>query len=292
MTARIAGFVTRAAAGLRGPKSVSNDITPANGGVAVHYGGPRQPAAEIGADHAKCVSTWRAWQNYHMNTHGWVDLAYTGGFCNHNYALAGRGAGVRTAANGTNVGNQNFYAVTWIGGEGQTPSRGALDALEWWINELRNGGAGRQVRPHRYFKSTGCPGNPLVPVAANLNNADIQTAPSAPTSAIVELTKRIQTALEVPATGVWSPGTDDRAMKLRSASMAGRTYPGTVGADVKAVQIVVDVIADGFWGPATQAGLVAWIKSFQSILGVGADGAWGTTTDSRFMTIRKQSLGT
>lgn len=166
MTAKIAGFVSRAAAGLRAPKSVSHNITPASGGVAIHYGGPRQPVADPGASHAKCVATWKAWQTFHMNTHGWVDIAYTGGFCNHGYAFAGRGAGVRTAANGTNTGNQNFYAVVWIGGEGQVPTQAALNAADWWINELRRlGKAGKAVRPHRFFKSTGCPGNQLVAYA-------------------------------------------------------------------------------------------------------------------------------
>lgn len=311
MTAQIAGFVSRAAAGLRSPNSVSRNITPINGGVAVHYGGPRQPAADSDADHSKCVSTWRAWQNYHMNTHGWSDIAYTGGFCQHGYAFAGRGAGVRTAANGTNIGNQEFYATTWIGGEGQTPSKEALNALEWWINELRNGGAGRQVRPHRYFKSTGCPGDPLVPVAASLNNANISktaasvTTPAAPAAAPkpaaaplsqpsasfnLPLTKRIQTALEVSADGIWGPGTDARAMRMRAAGMAGQSYPTNVGANVKDVQVVVDVTVDGIWGSATQAGLGNWIRAFQAILGVSADGAWGPKTDSRFVAVRKQNI--
>ncbi len=162
MTARIAGFVTRADAGLRGPKSVSQSITPGGGGVGIHYGGPRQPAADSGADHSKCVSTWKAWQNYHMGTHGWSDIAYTGGFCNHGYAFAGRGQGVRTAANGTNSGNQSYYAVTWIGGDGQTPTPEALDAADWWVEQLRKSGSGRKVKPHRFFKPTGCPGDPLV----------------------------------------------------------------------------------------------------------------------------------
>jgi hypothetical protein len=187
VTARIAGFVTRADAELVAPRSVSRNITPERGGVAPHYGGGRQPAAEPGSDHALCVSTWRNWQRYHMNTHGWVDIAYTGGFCNHGYAFAGRGAGVRTAANGTNVGNQNFYAITWIGGEGQTPSQEAIDAADWWIQELRRAGrAGVQVKPHRYFKPTGCPGDPLVGYAASRDGkVDLGTpapapAPSAP----------------------------------------------------------------------------------------------------------------
>lgn len=169
MTAQIAGFVTRAEAGLRAAESFSRNITPEKGGVAEHWGGPAQAPARQGSSHLQCIITWGNWQKYHMNTHGWVDIAYTGGFCNHGYAFAGRGKGVRTAANGTSVGNQNFYAIVWIGGAGQTPTKEALDAADWWLVNLRNAGAGLEVRPHNYFKNTGCPGPDITDHAASRN---------------------------------------------------------------------------------------------------------------------------
>lgn len=174
MTGRIAGFVTRAEAGLRRPRSVSRNITPAQGGVAVHYGGPAQ---KLG-DHAACVRRWAQWQRFHVDSRGWSDIAYTGGYCDHGYAFAGRGAGVRTAANGTNAGNDDYYAVTWLGGEGEVPTTAALDALEWWVAELRKAGAGKRVRAHRSFKPTGCPGDHLVRVAADLDGQPVETTPT------------------------------------------------------------------------------------------------------------------
>lgn len=171
MTARIAGFISRAEAGLRKPRSISHSISPSSGGSALHYGGPAQRIAS----HSQCAARWRSWQDYHMDTHGWSDIAYTLGVCQHGYVLAGRGAGVRTAANGTNVGNSTHYAICWIGGEGETPAREALDAFEWAVLELRKTGAGRSVKPHRYFKSTGCPGSPLTNHAAALDGKDIST---------------------------------------------------------------------------------------------------------------------
>lgn len=182
MTARIAGFLSRADLDLARPKSISRRITPGQGGTAVHYGG--NPVRK--RNHQDCIDTWRAWQAFHMRAkslggRGWTDIAYTGGFCDHGYAMAGRGAGIRTGANGTNYGNDNFYAVTWIGGDGQTPTQAAIDALEWWINELRRaGGAAARVVPHRFFKSTGCPGGPLVVHANRLDRAKIHT-PDTPT---------------------------------------------------------------------------------------------------------------
>lgn len=161
MTARIAGFVSRDDAGLRPPKSVSRNITPGRGGVTYHYGGPAQRISR----HEECVRRWAAWQEFHQDERGWVDVAYTGAVCDHGYAFAGRGIGVRTAANGTDAGNQNYYAVVWIGGEGEKPSRAALDAFEWWVATLRRSGAGDRVVPHSYHKATGCPGGYLRAVA-------------------------------------------------------------------------------------------------------------------------------
>ena len=175
MTARIAGFVSRADAGLRKPRSISRNISPSDGGVAFHYGGPASTAKE----HADCVKQWRGWQAFHMDSRGWADIAYTMGVCQHGYAFAGRGAGVRTAANGTNFGNENFYAVCWLGGEGQTPTQAAYDAFEWAVLNLRKTGAGRAVRPHQFFKGTACPGGHLVTHAGRLHNTNIgSTAPT------------------------------------------------------------------------------------------------------------------
>lgn len=105
----------------------------------------------------------------------------TGGFCDHGYAFAGRGAGVRTAANGTNQANDEFYAVVWLGGEGETPTREALDAAEWWVRELRlHGGAATGVRPHSAFKPTGCPGGVLRGHAGRLNHLPTTGAAAVP----------------------------------------------------------------------------------------------------------------
>lgn len=192
MTARIAGFVTRDAAGLTAPRSVSRNVDPRRGGTALHYGGPPQPAARSGAAHTLCVSTWRAWQTFHKGpSRGWSDIAYSGGFCNHGFALAGRGYGVRTAANGTNDGNDRFLAVCWIGGEGQVPTQLALDAAEWWVAEFRFAGAGSAVKSHHFFKDTACSGPYLTEHARRLDGRPttlphIAPSPDAPSEITLE----------------------------------------------------------------------------------------------------------
>ncbi len=271
MTARIAGFVTRAQAELRGPKSVSLSITPNKGGVAGHYGGPKQPAAEPGADHTKCVSTWRAWQKYHMDTHGWSDIAYTGGFCNHGYAFAGRGAGVRTAANGTNTGNQNFYAVTWIGGEGQVPTQLAINAFEWWVAELRKQGAGRAVWPHRKFKPTGCPGDPIVNECRRLDGANVSPQPPSPSP-----------------TPPPRPTPTPAPSKPEETPVPPTLREGDRGVPVRRLQALLVAVhhnldaeggIDGIFGP----GLKRELAAFQKARGLAADGVCGPNTWKRLI---------
>lgn len=158
MSSTITKFHSRAEIGMASPRSVSHNITPARGGVGVHYGGAAQRITSA----LQAKARWLAWQKFHMNGRGWVDIAYTAGFDDWGNVYAGRGFGARTAANGTNDGNQRYYAFCWIGGEGETPSVKALEALNWLIDEARrDGGAGLDVRPHSSFKSTACPGDPL-----------------------------------------------------------------------------------------------------------------------------------
>lgn len=181
MVAQIEGFRTRGQLGLRNPRSISRNIQPSRGGCVLHWGGPRQN----NTTHAQCEQTWRQWQDYHMRPgglgtrNGAADIAYTAGFCQHGYVLAGRGIGVRTGANGTNEANTYYYAFVWIGGAGQTPSRKALDAADWLIWDARRKGAGRRVRRHTDFRSTTCPGSDVGTHARSRDNANI-TQPTAP----------------------------------------------------------------------------------------------------------------
>jgi len=94
-----------------------------------------------------------------MENNGWADVAYNIAVCPHGIVLAGRGYGVRSAAQGTNDGNNRFMAVFYMYGEGETPTKEMLEAGAWCVWSFRKQGAGREVRPHSYFKSTSCPGN-------------------------------------------------------------------------------------------------------------------------------------
>lgn len=107
----------------------------------------------------------RGIQRYHMDSNGWLDIAYSWLGCPHGYLFRGRGLGVRTAANGTNKANDRFFAYCFIGRDSVgrrdvTPeARTALLHLLVWLNRQIPGAM--QVCPHSKFVSTRCPGNEL-----------------------------------------------------------------------------------------------------------------------------------
>lgn len=160
VVARFRGVVSRAQWGARAPKNVNRNVTPSKGGIAVHYNGPRIGLTEK-SDHAKCKSAVKNMQRYHMDGNGWADIAYNWLACQHGYVFVGRGNGVRSAAQGTNPGNQNYLAVQGVLGEGDKPSQSMLAGIEWVISGARSNGAGSQVLPHSKIHSTACPGKPL-----------------------------------------------------------------------------------------------------------------------------------
>ena len=155
-------------AGLRDPRSISRNID-ARGRVVAHYGGPPvRYTTHPDPNRCGCRAVWKSWQNYHMSP-GWAgtkgggqDIAYTGGVCLVGHALAGRGAGVKSA--GTGLENPRRYAIVFLLGAGQTPSREQYEAFAWWVVTLRKSDGvdpyGNQaITCHRDHMSTACPGD-------------------------------------------------------------------------------------------------------------------------------------
>jgi hypothetical protein len=283
---RIVAFVSRKEAGLVAPRNVSRNVDTNPGGVAVHYGGGQ---ARI-RSHADCVALWRAWQKMHMSKpRGWSDIAYTGGYCNHGYALAGRGLGVRTAGQGTNDGNQRYFAFVWLNGTAN-PTSLALGALGWWIQQARAFGSGSEVRPHRSFHSTSCPGNALAAYTTILHKQKIDggTVVVGTKKAVVQSTQR---SVHVPADGYWAKGTDAAVYAVRKLRSGHPDQPA-----IRAAQRSCGVSADGVWGPNSKAAHKRTVRALQVswkflVPKLGADGLWGPATEAAFTTVRGQLNG-
>lgn len=258
------GLRTRAQIGLRAPRSISRAITPggASGGVTLHYGGPRVGITG-GTSHASCESRWKGWQNYHMDSHKWADIAYTLGACQHGYLLAGRGAGVRTAANGTNIGNQTSYAICWIGGQGDAPTQDALDAIDEGIRRLRAAGAGLRVWSHQDWRSTSCAGPQVTAHARRRNSQAIPAAAEAPaTSSDLRMPldvdgamgRQTRMAFEVYVDRSRVDGEWDGLDVRRLQSWAGHERTGALDrSTTRAVQSKLGIERTGIWDQSTTA---------------------------------------
>ena len=145
-------LIRRAEWGARPPKRVSNNIAPSS--ATAHWFGPSPWRGANFNDHDACYAIVRAAQNFHMDGRGWSDIAYNGLPCPHGYVFEGRGIGARSAANGTNSGNFNSYALCYVGGEGDPLTDGGkqayLDGARWLGVRLN--------KVHGDWKATACPG--------------------------------------------------------------------------------------------------------------------------------------
>lgn len=125
-------------------------------GVTIHWEGPKMGSFP----HSKCAAKVRGIERFHEETRGWADLAYSGIVCPHGYVFEGRGVGTQTAANGSSDDNDDYYALCYLGGQGDAftdeGKTGIVEGVQWLRSE---GGAGREVNGHRDHKATECPGN-------------------------------------------------------------------------------------------------------------------------------------
>jgi hypothetical protein len=242
---------SRAVLRLRAARSVSHDIHPESGGLAIHWGGEKMGLGT--QPHESCRAAVRQWQAFHMDTRGWVDIAYNWVICNHGVIMTGRGWNVRSAANGTNDSNDHYVAACWLGGLGDPdPSAAARFAFGWLARDIQSRGAAPDVQPHRHFYNTDCPGAALVAVADTLRAAKPSTAtPPFP----------------LPAGSYFGPvdGPPESVSGYYSHRSDLAKWQARIG---------LGLVADGLYGPATAASA----KVFQHGHGLDPDGLIGRDT--------------
>ncbi len=127
-------------------------------GVTLHWEGPHMGSFP----HSACAGKVRGIERFHEVTRGWADLAYSAIVCPHGWVFEGRGVGTMTAANGNTDTNDDWYAICYLGGEGDPFTDDGKAAFHEAVAWLRtDGDAGPAVNGHRDHKSTTCPGDEI-----------------------------------------------------------------------------------------------------------------------------------
>lgn len=259
-------FVRRDEWGARPARSSSSNITP-DGSIG-HWNGPTVWRGTIG-DHARCAGLVRGIQAFHMDSRGWVDIAYSAVVCPHGYVFEGRWTGKRTAANGTNGCNQHRYAVMYLAGEtdpftpeAQSGMRDAFEALD-----------PDDLKPHDWCHSTSCPG-PTVRawIAAGAPRPGVPAPGPAPQPAPVHTHAMPLVRIRNGKGEVFHP----------EASRWFTQGPGIAWWEIRDVQHHLNthgakLTEDGIGGPKTDAA----IRAFQRANGLSVDGVIGPASWAR-----------
>lgn len=144
-------------------------------GVTIHWEGPGMGQFP----HTECDDKLRSIQKFHKEVREWADIAYNLVVCPHGYVFEGRGAGVKSAANGDTQPNDDWYAVCYLGGTGDGLTELGRVGLRQAVQFLRSRGAGPGVNGHRDHKATDCPGD-VIYNWLKTTDFDIKPLPSRP----------------------------------------------------------------------------------------------------------------
>ena len=253
-------FFTRAEWGARPPKSRSTNIAPAH--VTAHWAGP-SPWRGGPMDPARSASLVRGIQAFHMDGQGWSDIAYTSLIDPWGNTFEGRGPGVRTAANGSNDGNQRSYAVCYLAGVGDPLTEPAKHAF---LREAQRLGQPLD-RVHSDWFSTSCPGDEL--------RAWIRPGAPAPGPGTGPVLPPSQAPIDWPAVRRFAAAVLAGQVALLQLVSAGGGRE-QVRVVQKALNLAADagLAEDGVWGPKTDRA----VRSFQRFFKLQVDGVVGPRT--------------
>lgn len=166
-------FVSASEWGANPSKDATEDSHPIGStlGVTLHWEGPRMGTFR----HDQCAAKVRGIEAHHEYGRGWGDVAYSALVCPHGYVFEGRGVGVRSAANGDTQSNEDWYAVCYLGGEGDGLTGDGKQAFRDAVAWLReDGDAGPRVNGHRDHKATACPGDDIYDFIRDTDWTDLE----------------------------------------------------------------------------------------------------------------------
>lgn len=132
-------------------------------GEALHWPGTTKPINAVGeAGKARVASALRGWQNYHMDTRGWSDIAYQIAVDQVGRAWTLRGLNIRSGANGDANVNRLYGAFLLVLAPGEQPSAAMKATVQNVIRDFRAHLPNASATPkgHKDVRAAGtdCPG--------------------------------------------------------------------------------------------------------------------------------------
>lgn len=257
--------VSREEWGARAPRNVPSGINTQTG--TDHWEG-----TSLGVfAHESCATKVRAIQAFHMDSRGWNDIAYNFVVCPHGFIHVGRDHGIRSAANGTNEGNNQSEATCYLGGPGDQFTEAGKSALKEINAEISS-----TIYPHKHWFNTQCPGNEIVDwLDAGQPTTDVVVPTLPPPVSVNNDQEARQNFPGFPLPdGHWF-GKPDKSSRNHSGyyNPRDRTW-------ISAIQHALNVVygsglkEDGFYGQKTSDE----VEKFQAITGITTDGLAGLET--------------
>ena len=194
-------------------------------GVCIHWGGVKAPK--------NGKATWRSYQNYHINTMGWYDIAYNFGVDLNGEIYEGRGMKIENGANGRLRLNRSYVAVCAIMGPNNEVTPALIEGLKKIIGDIRaEYPDATKIVGHRELKNnTRCPG------------AELQSAID---RGLLE---------PVPDVSTWNHPLDDMHVVVQNKPET--LVKGSKGAEVKRLQKSLrKIVVDGDFGLKTERRLI------------------------------------
>lgn len=151
-------FYTRSDWGARRANGGPGALSPVRvEGVALHWPAMSKPLR--GFDEVSAAL--RGWQDYHMDGHGWSDIAYQEAFDQDGNVYSLRGLTTQSGANGNQDVNERYGAFLLIVGPGEKPSGAMVRAVQDRVEAFRaRFPQGKKIVGHGDIRpdGTACPG--------------------------------------------------------------------------------------------------------------------------------------
>jgi hypothetical protein len=153
-------YLPRSAWNARPPTAGPGNLTVSRvEGVVIHW--PGTGSTSVIHSKTAVASALRGWQNYHMDSRGWSDIAYQVAVDQAGRAWTLRGLRTQSGANGNNDVNERYGAILLVLATAEQPTAAMKATTRAVVADFRRlYPRGTAIRPHSAVRPdpTDCPG--------------------------------------------------------------------------------------------------------------------------------------